>query len=469
MTDSPKVTAAPSSPTSVGVDKWGERLPRRLGFVSAVAVVAGSTIGSGIFRTPAVVASRIDTLPLFAGGWILGAIIALAGALTFAELAAMFPRTGGVYVYIREAFGRAPAFLFGWAELLIIRPAAYGAVSIVSAEYFWRLMGRDGATPFVGPISIAQATAIVFILIVATVNYRGIQLGAIIQNASAGLKISALVILILLGLVLSPRPDAVLPAATEPHVRTTLASLSAFGLAMVSILWAYDGFADLGFISGEVKDPDRTLARAIVAGTILVAVVYLMANSVYLKIVTLPRMPNSQLVAADAAQAVMGAVGKDFVSLAVMISTFGTLNGSMMTGPRVFFAMAEDRLFFRKLAEVHPRFGTPATCIVLAAALGVVFVSVREFAQLADQFIIGIWPFYALAVAAVFVLRRKRPDAERPYRTRGYPVVPAIFLLAALFLLGNYMFSEPMIFAANVVVILAGLPVYWWWEKRNQI
>jgi len=215
------------APPAAPADKWGERLPRRLGLISAIAVVAGSTIGSGIFRNPAVIASRIDTLPLFASGWILGAVIALAGALTFAELATMFPRTGGVYVYIREGFGRAPAFLFGWAELLIIRPAAYGAVSIVSAEYFWRLLGRDETAAFLGPVNVSQAVAIVFILIVATVNYRGIQLGAIIQNTSAGLKISALVILILLGLVLSPRPDAVLPATVEPHVRSGLATLSA--------------------------------------------------------------------------------------------------------------------------------------------------------------------------------------------------------------------------------------------------
>src|SRR5205823_2494952 len=158
-------------------DRWGDRLPRRLGLVSAIAVVAGSTIGSGIFRTPAVVASRVPSVPLFVGGWVLGAVIALAGAFTFAELSAMYPRTGGVYVYIRESFGRAPAFLFGWAELLIIRPAAYGAVSIVSAEYFWRLLGYDGATPLFGLMSLAQATAIGFITIVAAVNYRGIQVG----------------------------------------------------------------------------------------------------------------------------------------------------------------------------------------------------------------------------------------------------------------------------------------------------
>ncbi|MBI4422040.1 MAG: amino acid permease [Gemmatimonadetes bacterium] len=453
-------------PSSASPDRWGDSLPRKLGFISAVAVVAGSTIGSGIFRTPAVVADRLPTLPLFVGGWVLGAVVALTGALAFAELAAMYPRTGGVYVYIRESFGRAPAFLFGWAELLIIRPAALGAVSIVSAEYFWRFWGRDGAAPLLGSISLAQATAVGFIVLIATVNYRGVQLGAMVQNASTALKIGALLVLIVLGFVLSPRADVALPALSAPAALSAPSALSAFGLAMVSILWAYDGFADLGFVSGEVKSPDRILPRAILAGTILVAAVYLLVNAVYLRLVSLPRMPGSTLVAADAAQLVMGSAGKDFVSLAVMISTFGTLNGSTMTGPRVFFAMAEDRLFFRKLAEVHPRFGTPATCIVLAAALGVAFVSVRQFAALADQFIIGIWPFYALAIAGIFVLRRRRPAAERPYRTVGYPVVPAIFLLASLFILGNYMVSEPRIFAADVAVILAGLPVYWWWEKR---
>jgi amino acid transporter len=177
-------------------------------------------------------------------------------------------------------------------------------------------------------------------------------------------------------------------------------------------------------------------------------------------------MAGSSLIAADAAQAIVGRAGVVFVSLAIMISTFGTLNGSMMTGPRIFFAMAEDRLFFRRLADVHPRFGTPSLCIALAAVLGVIYVSIRQFAELADQFIIGIWPFYALGVAAVFVLRRRRPDATRPYRVWGYPVVPVLFLLASVYLLGNYMVSEPRVFAADLLVILVGVPVYAIWGRR---
>jgi len=448
-------------------DPWGERLPRRLGLLSAWAVLVGSTIGSGIFRTPAVVAGRVDSPALFVAGWILGGAIALAGALTIAELAAMFPRTGGIYVYVREAFGPLPAFLFGWAEFVVIRPAAYGAIAITSAEYFWRLAGVDGAAQPAGlPLSIAQLTAAGFIVLVAAVNYRGIQLGALVQNVSTFFKVAALILLIVLGFVLPHDPVAAATAAPAPGAAAAV-PLAGFGIALVAILWAYDGWADLSFVGGEVKDPQRVLPRALLLGTGTVVVLYLAAIAVYWHIVPLDRMAGSPLIAADAAQAVIGRAGVVFVSLAIMISTFGTLNGSMMTGPRIFFAMADDRLFFRRLGEVHPRFGTPALCIVLAAVLGVIYVSIRQFAELADQFIIGIWPFYALGVAAVFVLRRRRPGAARPYRVLGYPFVPLLFLLASVYLLGNYMVTETGTFLWDVILILSGIPVYRYWSRRR--
>jgi len=449
-------------------DPWGERLPRRLGLLSAWAVLVGSTIGSGIFRTPAVVAGRVDEPALFIAGWILGGVIALAGALTVAELAAMFPRTGGIYVYIREGFGPLPAFLFGWAEFVVIRPAAYGAIAITSAEYFWRLLGVDGGGSALGlPLSLAQVTAAGFIVLVAAVNYRGIQLGALIQNASTFFKVAALLVLIVLGFAL-PHASAVVPAVPAVPASGGLPPLAGFGIALVAILWAYDGWADLSFVGGEVKDPQRVLPRALLLGTATVVVLYLGAIAVYWHVVPLEHMAGSPLIAADAAQAIMGRSGVVFVSLAIMISTFGTLNGSMMTGPRIFFAMADDRLFFRRLAEVHPRFGTPALCIALAAVLGVIYVSIRQFSQLADQFIIGIWPFYALGVAAVFVLRRRLPDATRPYRVLGYPAVPALFLVASVYLLGNYMITESRIFLWDVLVILSGIPIYMFWAKRKR-
>lgn len=429
-------------------------------------MLVGTTIGSGIFRTPAVVAERVDLTVLFAAGWIAGGVLALCGALTFAELAALFPRTGGMYVYIREGFGRLPAFLFGWAELLIIRPAALGAIAVVSAEYFWRLWGVDGARlldPL--PTSLAQVTAAGFIVVVGAVNYAGVQHAALLQNASTVLKVAALLALVGLGSFLVPQYPLQREVA-EPAV-SGLSPLAGFGLALVAILWAYDGWADVAFVSGEVKDPQRNLPRALFLGTASVAALYLAVNAVYLKLIPLDRMPGSPLIAADAAQIVLGSAGVVFVSASVMVSAFGALNGSMLVGSRIFYAMAEDRLFFRSLARVHPRYATPSGAIVLAAGLGILFVSVRTFGELADQFIIGIWPFYALAVGAAFVLRRRLPELERPYRTWGYPVVPLLFLLAALFLLGNYMISQPLLFWADVAVVLSGVPVYWFWVRRS--
>ena len=444
-------------------DRWGERLPRRLGLWSTVAVLVGSTIGSGIFRTPAVVAERVPELPLFALAWALGGAVALAGALTIAELAAALPRSGGIYVYIREAFGRLPAFLLGWAELLILRPSAYGAVAITSSEYLWRLVGRDGAALVGGaPVTRAQVTAAAMIAAVAAINARGVAAGAWVQNVSTVVKIGALLGLVVLGLALAPALPGAAPAAGGAT------ALGAFGLAMVGLLWAYDGWCDAGFISGEVKDPQRALPRAFILGTAAVVALYLAANAVYVAVVPLGEMVGSPLIAADVAARLVGPLGATAVAAAVMVSTFGTLNGSMMTGPRVFYAMAEDGLFFRRIAAVHPTYGTPAAAIGLSAALGVIYVSSQGFAALAEGFVIGIWPFYALAVAAVFVLRRRRPELERPYRVIGYPAVPILFLAASIYLLGSYALTEPRTFAVNVGVIAAGVPVYFGWRRLGR-
>jgi amino acid transporter len=221
----------------------------------------------------------------------------------------------------------------------------------------------------------------------------------------------------------------------------------------------------VGYVSGEVRDPQRNLPRAFVLGTSLVALLYLSANAAYLAVVPLEAMPGSDLVAADVAERVVGRVGAVFVSAAVALSTFGTLNGTMMTAPRIFFAMADDGLFFARLAQVHPRYGTPSGAILFAVVLGTVFASVRSFTELADLFVIGIWPFYALGVLAVFVLRRREPDAVRPYRTWGYPVVPALFLAAALYLLANYVVLEPRNVLGSLGVIALGLPVYAVWSR----
>ena len=449
------------------LDHWGDRLPRRLGLWSAVAVVIGSTIGSGIFRTPATIAQRVDDVPLFLLSWVLGGAVTLCGALTYAELAAMFPRSGGIYVFIREAFGPLPAFLFGWGELLIIRPGAYGAISITSSAYTLRVLGLDPAAPALTlagqTVRAEQLLAAVFVGVVAVVNYVGIHRAAILQNVSTALKVGALVALVLLGFLLGGGPGGLAPGAMLAQRASV--GLSPFLLAMVAILWAYDGWGDLAFVGGEVKDPERNLPRAMFIGTGSVVALYLAANLVYLHLIPVQQMKGAELVAADVARMLMGPAGLVAVSAAVAVSTFGTLNGSMMTAPRIFFAMAEDGVFPKAIARVDPRTGAPTGAIVLAGCLGALFVLVRKFTELADQFIIGIWPFYALAVAAVFVLRRRVPAVAGRYRTWGYPVVPALFLLGALFILGNYLVSEPVLFWLDVGVILLGIPAYVLWRR----
>jgi len=445
-------------------DRFGERLPRRLGLWSAVAVLIGSTIGSGIFRTPASIAADVPSVPLFLLAWVVGGVVAVCGALTYAELAAAFPRSGGVYVFLREGFGPLPAFLFGWAELLVIRPGAYGAISITASAYALRLFGLDPGAAVLGTaVRQEQLLAAGFIAVVAAVNSLGIHRGAIVQNVSTVFKIAALLALVVLGFALGGGGSPGGSGVAAPAV-----TLSPFLLAMVSILWAYDGWADLAFVGGEVRAPERTLPRALLLGTGVVVVLYLAVNVVYLHLIPIDRMRGAELVAADAAQLLIGRAGVVAVSAAVAVSTFGTLNGSMMTAPRIFFAMAEDRLFPGAISRVHPRTGAPTNAIVLAAGLGMLFVLVRRFTELADQFIIGIWPFYALGVAAVYVLRRRRPGLERPYRTWGYPVVPAVFLAASLFLLGNYLVSKPVAFTVDVGIILLGLPVYAAWKAATR-
>ncbi len=449
-------------------DQWGERLVRRLGLWSAVAVLVGSTIGSGIFRTPAGVAQRIDDVPLFLLAWVVGGIAVLCGALTYAELAAAFPRSGGVYVFVRESFGKLPAFLFAWAELWIIRPGAFGAIGITASAYTLRTLGADPAAVIVsaGPVDIRaeQLLGAGYILLVGTVNFFGIHRGAVLQNLSTAFKVGALALLVVVGFALGT-PSAGIPEGGILAQRAVV-SLSPFLLAMVAILWAYDGWADLAFVGGEVRDPQRNLPRALLIGTGTVVVLYLAANLVYLYLIPIQQMKSAELVAADVARLSIGSAGVVIVSAAIAVSTFGTLNGSMMTAPRIFFAAAEDGLFPRAIARVDPRTSAPTGAVVLMTVMGMIFILIRTFTQLADQFIIGIWPFYALAVAGVFALRRTRPELERPYRTWGYPFVPLVFLLSALLLLGNYLVSETTSFLIDIGIILTGVPAYLIWKRR---
>jgi len=517
-------------------------LPRRLGLLSAIAVLVGSTIGTGIFRSPAGIATKIPFEGLYLLLWVMGGFFSLCGALTLAELAGAFPQTGGVFVYLREGWGRLVAFLFGWGNLVIIRASALGAISTVFAEYLLRLLNIDN-------LQAVHYVAAGAILLVAIFNIVGVKLGALVQNLTTGTKYGALVLLVLAvftiggrhpasgaspepllqekldklkqsnaalskqeiislfasgvpstevkemvearGVNFKPTPDieqqivkaggdATLLSAIQ---QTSPALIALFGLAFISLLWAYDGWADVTFVSGEVKQPEKFLPRTLITGTLAVIAIYLLANFAYLHLLDINQIADSKLVAADTAHRIIEEGGAKLISIAVIVSAFGTLNGSMMTGPRIFFAMADDGLFFKKIASVHPRFKTPYVAISLAATLAIIFVLLGSFKELADRFVLGIWPFYALGVAAVYRLRRKRPELARPYKTLGYPVTPALFILAVMWLIGNALVGDIRYYAAKLAggpnphewsgalmmaaIILAGIPAYYLWNAAH--
>jgi amino acid transporter len=434
-------------------DAWGERLPRHLGLGSAIAVLVGSTIGSGIFRVPAGVADRLhDPGPILVA-WVVGGLVALFGALTYAELAAAMPRSGGVFAYLLEGFGPLPAFLFGWSELTVIRASALGAISTIFAEYL-------GYFVHFSPEQV-RYTAAAAILFVGTLNYFGVSTAALVMNVTTVAKYGALAALALLTFTATTGTAA----HFTPAFPTGL-DLSLMGTALIAIMWTYDGWADLSFMGGEVRNPARTLPLALILGTAGIVLVYLILNVAYIYAVPLPEMAGAKLIAATAAERIplFGLAGGAVVSAIVMLSCFGSLTGSMMTGPRIFFAMADRGLFFSGIARVSPRYRSPSVAIWLATALGVLYVLFNDFQQLADKFILGIWPFYALAVAAVFVLRRTRPDLPRPYRTWGYPVVPILFLLASVAMVLNALWTDPVNTGITFGIILMGVPVYYGWQ-----
>ena len=451
------------SPQSGSEFARASSLPPRLGLWSAVAVLIGTTIGSGIFRSPAGIADKLPgPLPLLAI-WVTGGVFVLCGALTLAEVAGVFPRTGGVYVFIRETWGRLPAFLFGWAELVIIRAAALGAIATTFSEYFLRVLGHDPrAQPYSRYVHYIAAVAIV---LTATFNYVGIKWGALVQNVTTLAKTGALLLITILALAIGlPETGGHFSPALPPGSF----SFGQFGLALVSVLWVYDGWADVSFVGGEVRDPERNLPRVLIFGTLIIIGLYLLANLAYLAVLPVEQIRQSKLVAADVADKLMGAAGVAFVSVAVMISAFGTLNGSVLTGSRILFTMAADGLLFRPVAVVDRRFQTPSVAIWLSAVLGVLFVLIGTFERLADTFVTAIVPFYALAVGAVFVLRR-RPDYKPPFRVPGYPVVPAIFIVATILLLGNAIVDPASRVATLAVlgVILLGIPIFFLTKTRR--
>jgi APA family basic amino acid/polyamine antiporter len=421
-------------------------------------VVVGGIIGGGIFINPYIVAERLPSAALVLAAWVIGGGIALAGAFAFAELGSLFPEAGGQYVYLRRAFHPVVGFLFGWALLFMIEGGAMAAIAITFAEYTLRFLGRDGAT---APLAVGA------IALVALVNFLGVKPGSRLLNVFVVLKLLALGILIAAGALV---PAGATPAAPGPATSASSAFLPvAVGAALIPIMFSYGGWQKANQVAEEIRRPQRDLPLAIVAGTVLVVVVYLLVNVAYLRALGRDGLAATHTPAADTARLVFGSRGDRLIALGIAISTFGFLNLSALAPTRVYFAMAADGVFFRSVARLHPRFRTPSVAIGLQAVWAIALTLTGTFAQLVDTVVFADWIFFGLTAAAVFVFRRRIPLAERApgsFRTPGHPVLPALFVAAALVIVGSTLVTNPLRSLVGALLLASGLPAWAWWHRR---
>jgi basic amino acid/polyamine antiporter, APA family len=447
------------------------RLERRLGVFSATTIIVGSMIGSGIFIAPSIMAGFIASPGLWLGLWIVGGALTLLGALSYAELAAMFPSAGGQYVFLREAFGSRVAFLYGWTLFLVIQSGFNAAVAIGFAKFLGGVGLRAGEADIVlslggFTLSRAQLVATAVIAVLTGINARGLREGALVQNVCTVLKVGAIALLAMSSLSsgkgslshFSGAPDAV---ALGPK-GLQLGLFGAIGVAMSKALFSYDAWNTVTFTAEEVREPQRNLPRALVAGTVVTTLAYAAACSAYLYVLPLDRMARvvENRVASDVASVVLGPTGVTLVSLAILVSTFGCANGLILSGARVLFAMARDGLFFRAAGRVDARRRTPSGALALQGAWSVVLAISGTYDRLLTYVTFASLGFNALTVVALLVQRRTRPGAPRPYRTWGYPVIPALYLAGALFFLVYIFAGDPRDACAGLALVAIGWPAY---------
>ncbi len=439
-------------------------LKRGLGVWAALAIVVGTVIGSGIFRVPQAMILNVGTVPLVFLVWIVGGLLSLAGALTYAELAAAMPGAGGEYVYLTEAYGPVWGFLYSWTQMWVAKSGSIATLATAFFEYTAHFVPQFEQVWFtVGPFSVkyGQMFALVLILLLGGVNYLGVRIGGDVQVAVTAVKIALIAFVILAGLFYAHPTSARVPLPQTPPV------FAGFIAALVGALWAYDGWNNVGMVASEVKNPQRNLPLALIGGTLGVIAVYMLANWAYFRVLSPGEVGAHKLVAAEMMQRVGGSAGASAVSIAAMISIFAALNGSILTGARVPYAAARDGLFFRSAARVHPAFHTPGVSILMLSAWSSVLVLSGKYEELFDFVVFGSWILYAMATASVFVLRRKRPDLPRPYRTFGYPAVPLLFLAGATILEISTLWAKPRESVAGIILILLGLPFYFYWRART--
>jgi basic amino acid/polyamine antiporter, APA family len=444
-------------PASSSAARTTRELARVLTLRDLVLIVVGTTIGSGIFTVPgAVLRQSSGDLGIALVVWVVGSVLALLGALTFGELGAMLPDAGGSYVYVREAFGPLPAFLLGWTLFLAINTGSTATLAVAFANYLGELVP-------LGPLAYKLAS-VVMIAVVTAVNIRGVRQAATVQNWSTALKVGAIFALAIAGFFMGDglhRPDT--RVFTTP---ITVASLSAAGVGLLGVLWAYEGWQNVTNSAGEAADPQRTFARGIVLGTAALVAIYLTANAGYVAAVGASGVSASDRIAADVVHALFGPAAAKLVTLVILVSIFSAANGLALTGPRMYFAMARDGVFFRSLAEVHPRFGTPALAVATSAVWAAVLALSGTFEQLFTYVVFASWIFASLAAGSLFVLRRRRPDLPRPFRVPGYPWTPALFIAAAAAVVVNTVIARPVQALIGLGIVATGWPAYFAWRNK---
>ncbi len=447
-------------------------LRRDMGIWTAVSLVVGTVIGSGIFIVPKTMILEMGSPWLVLAVWVFGGILTLAGALTYAELAAMMPEAGGEYVYLKEAYGPFWGFIYGWTQMWVAKSAS---VATLATGFFYYLanffpalenvvarvplpIGENG-----GPLEIraGQLLAMAVILALGCVNWLGVKQGAGLQVTVTILKVALFAAVVGCGLFLG-----------QAHVANFSTSVAARGgaagffAALVAALWAYDGWNNVGMVSGEIRNPQRNLPLALILGTLLVILIYMAANVAYFAVLPASSVASSNRVAAEMMRKILGSWGAGAVSFAAMISIFAALNGSILTGSRVPYALARDGYFFHSFARVHPQRHVPGFSILALSAWSAVIVLSGRFDQLFTLVIFPSWILYGMAAASVLVLRYRRPDLARPYRTLGYPVVPIVFVLVAALLLGFTLKNSPRESGLGLILIAAGIPFYHNWSRK---
>ena len=432
-------------------------LKRELSRFDMTMIAIGSTIGSGIFLTPSLIAHTLPSPSWIIGIWLLGGVMALTGALTFAELGGMMPGAGGVYVYLNEAYGPLAGFLYGWAYFLVVNTGGIAALSIAFATYLGYFI----------PLSASgiRVAAVTGLLLVTALNVRGVKIAGVFSDIFTLLKLAGIAFLVVAGFVWGTHRSVDFAAPLVPGNSTLGGALS---VAMVGVLWSYGGWQHASYAAGEARDPRRTIPFAMVTGAIVVVAVYILTNLSYMLLLSVPAIGASPRLASDAMVTIMGPAGGGIIAAAIFVSTFGTAGIYTLTAPRIYFAMARDGLFFRKVADIHPRFRTPAFAIMLQSCWAVVLILFwGTFESLISYVVFTDWIFFALAATGVFILRRKRPDAERPYRTFAYPLTPLVFILISVWFVANTLVNRPEEARAGLGFLALGVPVYFYWKKRN--